>query len=97
MTVCLNCDGWGCEACALERAEAAGGEQGPTALELQVQHLRQQLESERTLRDIAEKKRDVAVAERNVVAAERNVAWVELAQMKTRLRVLLSMLEGGAA
>lgn len=40
MIICLDCDGWGCTRCALARAEAAGGEQGPTADELLVQQLR---------------------------------------------------------
>lgn len=40
MVKCLNCDGWGCRECANEREAAKGGEQGPTALELQVEHLR---------------------------------------------------------
>lgn len=36
MTVCLNCEGWGCAQCQNEREEARGGEQGPTALELEL-------------------------------------------------------------
>lgn len=41
--ICLQCDGWGCTRCVLERAEAAGGEQGPTAEELELQQLRAEL------------------------------------------------------
>lgn len=43
MTACINCEGWGCAQCAHEREAARGGEQGPTALELQVEHLRSEV------------------------------------------------------
>jgi hypothetical protein len=89
VTPCLNCDGWGCAQCALDREEARGGEQGPTASELHIDHLRKELEVERLLRNVAEKERDVAVAERNLV-------WIEWAKLKGRFTSLLERLGGGA-
>ena len=41
--ICLNCEGWGCEACKVDREAAKGGEQGPSPLDLQVQHLRDEV------------------------------------------------------
>lgn len=42
--VCGNCEGWGCRECELERAVAEGGEQGPTALEIENAKLKAEVE-----------------------------------------------------
>jgi hypothetical protein len=38
--ICVNCEGWGCAACQYERTAARGGEQGPSALEVELEQLR---------------------------------------------------------
>lgn len=49
--ICVQCDGWGCTHCKNERAEAGGGEQGPTALELENDSLRRELAEVKDERD----------------------------------------------
>lgn len=61
--ICLNCDGWGCAQCKNERAAAAGGEQGPTSLELDLQLARAELAEARTRYEVSERDRNALAAE----------------------------------
>jgi chromosome segregation ATPase len=49
--ICLNCEGWGCAQCKLERQAAAGGEQGPTAEDLDLIALRHERDTFKGLAD----------------------------------------------
>ena len=91
---CHHCEGWGCTHCELARRSAAGGEQGLTELELELQraHLERDawqvrcLKAETALREAREDRDD----------AQRAAAYAQK-ERDDALGLLAKLSKGGAA
>jgi hypothetical protein len=83
---CHHCEGWGCTHCELERIAASGGEQGLTAVELELEraHLERDawqvrcLKAETTLHE-AREDRDEAQQAAAYAQRDRDAALAQLA------------------
>lgn len=89
--ICLHCDGSGCPRCKYDRLSAAGGDQGPSATEVELEHTRAELAKTKSLLDIsrgllAEARRERDEAEREAAYAQdaRDVALAQLALLSKR-------------
>ena len=90
--ICLNCEGWDCAQCKLEREAAAGGEQGPTAEDLELVALRHERDTFKGLADDLTKFLGGRVAELEIeLTLERQKAR---AQMSAILYTIGGEVEG---
>lgn len=93
----MNCEGWGCAKCKLEREAATGGEQGLSVGELEVRDLEEQLRKARRDLDIASANYVTAIAREHFANAAMRQQLGELRTQLDAALTELALLKGGVA
>jgi hypothetical protein len=91
---CHHCEGWGCTHCELARRSAAGGEQGLTELELELQRAHLERDAWRVRAERAETALNEAREDRD--DAQRAAAYAQK-ERDDALGLLAKLSKGGAA